>query len=302
MKFRFFSDLHLEKDLIDIKNPSIDHVWTPVEQPYDEETVLILAGDIWNGTRPIMFANKSWMARLSKRFKAVVVVFGNHDYWDDNVDTLSAIWRKMLADLSLTNVHVLELADGIEHGTVVIDDVVILGSTMWTDMDRGNPMVQSKFNFEKGFDGKSLWNDQNFIRTGKYHRFTSSHWLRLHREARSNFRAALDGFALLPDMASLPVLSIFHHAPCMISTQKRENDPLSCFLYGSDLSNLILDYPNIKQVIHGHTHDAFDYMMGDARIRCNPRGYAPGSLVKEFDPIALNELVAKPNAKNDFKV
>lgn len=291
MKFRFFSDLHLEKDLIHVKRPSIDDVWAPLDQPADLDTVLILAGDIWNGTRPLMFASQSWMERLSRRFKAVVVVFGNHDYWDENVDTLTHKWRKLLGASSLSNVHVLELADGVAQGTLTIDGVVILGSTMWTDMNQGNPLVRTKFDLEKGHNGKSVWNDQNFIRAADYHHFTSSHWLRLHRKSIENFRRALDSLAA-SDKSDLPVLAVFHHAPCMMSTQHRgSSDPLSCFLFGSDLSNVILDYPSVKQVIHGHTHDVFDYEMGNVRIRCNPRGYAPGSLVAAFDPVALNELV-----------
>lgn len=289
MKFRFFSDLHLEKDLIHVKHPSIEHVWTPITLPADHETVLILAGDIWNGTRPIAFANESWIARLSARFKAVVVVFGNHDFWDGNVDTLSHKWRAMLRERALCNVHVLELADGVEHGRLVIDGVTILGTTLWTDMNRGSPLVQTKFDFELGFDGRPLWNDKNYIRAGAYHHFTASHWLRRHHLSVLNFKRALKAHEASSE-AETPVLAVFHHAPCMLSTQKRSSDPLSCFLYGSDLSDLILDHPSVQQVLHGHTHDVFDYPMGDVRIRCNPRGYAPGALVNGFDPVALNEI------------
>jgi len=34
-----------------------------------------------------------------------------------------------------------------------------------------------------------------------------------------------------------------------------------------------MDHPQIKLWIHGHTHESFDYMVGDTRIVCNPRGY-----------------------------
>ena len=43
--------------------------------------------------------------------------------------------------------------------------------------------------------------------------------------------------------------------------------------YSSDLSEFILDRPQIKLWTHGHTHDTFDYMIGTTRIVCNPRGY-----------------------------
>ena len=34
---------------------------------------------------------------------------------------------------------------------------------------------------------------------------------------------------------------------------------------------------------HGHTHDSFDYNIGDTRIVCNPRGYDPNALNAEFE-------------------
>jgi hypothetical protein len=43
--------------------------------------------------------------------------------------------------------------------------------------------------------------------------------------------------------------------------------------YSSDLSEFILDRPQIKVWTHGHTHHEFDYMIGSTRIVCQPRGY-----------------------------
>ena len=43
--------------------------------------------------------------------------------------------------------------------------------------------------------------------------------------------------------------------------------------YSSDLSEFILDHPQIKLWTHGHTHHPFDYVIGETRIVCNPRGY-----------------------------
>ena len=43
--------------------------------------------------------------------------------------------------------------------------------------------------------------------------------------------------------------------------------------YSSDLSELMLDHPQIRMWTHGHTHHNFDYMIGQCRVVCNPRGY-----------------------------
>jgi hypothetical protein len=43
--------------------------------------------------------------------------------------------------------------------------------------------------------------------------------------------------------------------------------------YHSDLSEFMLDRPGIKLWTHGHTHEVFDYKVGECRVVCNPRGY-----------------------------
>jgi len=66
-----------------------------------------------------------------------------------------------------------------------------------------------------------------------------------------------------------------HHSPSKLSTHpKYQNEYLMNGGYSSDLSEFILDHPEIKLWTHGHTHDPFDYMVGETRVVCNPRGYA----------------------------
>ena len=65
-----------------------------------------------------------------------------------------------------------------------------------------------------------------------------------------------------------------HHAPSKLSTKPRyEKDVEMNGAYSSDLNEFILAHPQIKLWTHGHTHDLFDYMIGNTRIVCNPRGY-----------------------------
>lgn len=284
LKYRFASDLHLETDAARVKRPTVADLWQPLPLDSDSQTTLILPGDIWNGVRPLSFAGQSWLALLASRFKAVVLVLGNHDYWDANVSTLPAKWRRLIADMGLVNIHLLEVADGAELGAVVIDGVRIIGGTLWTDMHKGSPLVASKFDFEIGRGGRPLWNDQNFIRaTSAYHSFTSKHWLSRHRDTIVGLRQALA-------IGDEPILLVTHHAPCLLSAPPRENDPLASYLYASDLSDLILDNPRIKVALHGHTHRDYDYQVGGVRVRCNPRGYTPMDLVAGFDPLAGGEV------------
>jgi len=41
----------------------------------------------------------------------------------------------------------------------------------------------------------------------------------------------------------------------------------------SDLSEFIMDRPQIKLWTHGHMHDPSDYLVEETRVVCNPRGY-----------------------------
>jgi hypothetical protein len=66
-----------------------------------------------------------------------------------------------------------------------------------------------------------------------------------------------------------------HHTPSFQSmADKYRGDDLMNGGYHSDLSEFILDRPQIKLWTHGHTHELFDYMIGETRVVCNPRGYS----------------------------
>ena len=62
--------------------------------------------------------------------------------------------------------------------------------------------------------------------------------------------------------------------------------------YHSDLSDIMLDNPQIKLWTHGHTHHPFDYVIGETRIVCNPRGYENGSYSEDtgWDPEKVIEV------------
>jgi hypothetical protein len=41
---------------------------------------------------------------------------------------------------------------------------------------------------------------------------------------------------------------------------------------------------------NGHVHNCFDYMIGDTRVVCNPRGYVGEKTCGDFDPNFIMEL------------
>jgi hypothetical protein len=65
-----------------------------------------------------------------------------------------------------------------------------------------------------------------------------------------------------------------HHSPSRASTHKMyASDTIMNGGYSSNLDEFIMDHPQIKLWTHGHTHHEFDYVIGETRVVCNPRGY-----------------------------
>jgi Icc-related predicted phosphoesterase len=90
-------------------------------------------------------------------------------------------------------------------------------------------------------------------------------------KTRDYFKTVIDN---LPKDSKIVVCS--HHAPSHLSIHEiYKNDTLMNGGYSSDLSEFILDRPQIKAWTHGHMHNNFDYLVGDTRVMCNPHGY-PG--------------------------
>ena len=70
------------------------------------------------------------------------------------------------------------------------------------------------------------------------------------------------------------VVVIGHHSPSHRSISAEfADDHLINGGFHSNLEQFIIDRPNIKLWVHGHTHSKHDYVIGNTRIVCNPRGY-----------------------------
>src|ERR1035437_1024565 len=107
MKLRVYSDIHLDHYSSRASSKFEKAFWYPPELPDDKDTTLILAGDLWMGTKFIEWAGLCWIGIVAKRFKEVLIVLGNHDYWPMGDLTITKGGDKcnaMLQDYGLLNV------------------------------------------------------------------------------------------------------------------------------------------------------------------------------------------------------
>ena len=225
------------------------------EPPMTSTDVVVLAGDIGVGLEGLHWAQKQFSDR------PVIYVPGNHEYYRHNTDLIDDLKAG-----ALQNMHVLN------DDQVVIDGVRFLGSTLWTDFALQGPENQVPAMLE----AQQYMTD--FAIIGHEDRgFTPRDALRLHTDSR----------AWLTSMLAQPFngksVVVTHHAPSSRSISRRYvGDPLSP-AFASNLESLMDDHRAVLWV-HGHVHDSFDYEIGSTRVVCNPRGYSPSALNRDFIP------------------
>ena len=292
MRIAVCSDLHLEFSPITLENPGVD--------------VLVLSGDImvnadvgvWDEAQLEMgfMTERSqkmhkFMQNCSAEFPVVLYVAGNHEhYHGDYARTIPELKEKFSY---LENVHILD------KETFELDDVVFFGGTLWTDMNREDPLTlyqmtsrMNDFRCVKN-SGRMVtykapvladkpvgMTDEEFMalpegaRTvmkfkQREARFCPEDAVVDHKDMLAKLREVYDS---VPPWKSMVVLG--HHAPSKQSTHpKYANEQVMNGGYSSELTEFILDRPGIKLWTHGHTHEDFDYMIGSCRVVCNPRGY-----------------------------
>ena len=267
MKIKLVSDLHLE----------FSDIMIPNDNNYD---VLILAGDIMvatdlhdhpepaNTTDQMAIANgtglgrrqlaaqrfRDFLKRCSFQFPHVIYVAGNHEFyhgkWNQSLITLSNECAKF------PNVYFLEA------GCKKIDDVTFIGGTLWTDMNKGDPLTLHSV--------RDMMNDFRVIKKD-LEGYTN---LKPH-DTVVRHRHMLDYIKnIVAERGDEKFVVVGHHSPSFQSVHEGyRSETLMNGAYHSDLSEFILDRPQIKLWVHGHTHHPFDYAIGETRIVCNPRGY-----------------------------
>ena len=262
MKIHLLSDVHTE------------FKWYFIPEMEDEEnTVVVFAGDIGLAKRPET-TYLDTIRNACKRFRHVFMVMGNHEFWRGSFNTTYAkIWNETLD---------FENFDLLEKETKVIDDVAFIGACLWTDMDKNNPIVM--------YEAEQVMRDYKRIRIGT-DKAPYARKLRPIDTMADNLRAKEFIFPEIVKQkgAGNKTVVITHHGPTFLSVAEAYKGQLINGAYCNDLGNEICEYePDLW--VHGHTHYSFDYMVHNTRVVCNPRGYAPDDLNKDFKDTLILEI------------
>lgn len=256
MKITVVSDLHLECCEYEHELPNLG-----------SGEVLILGGDIFcarhfkkNGNHQKNY--KRFLDRCVNNFDTILYITGNHEAYGYNYEGSWNVLKENLSD----RIHLME------NSVVRVSNWVFIGSTLWTDFRNENALEM--------MEASQCMNDYNVIRiTPKYRKMTPDDTLGFHKKSKQ--------FLLntLPMFENQNVWVLTHHAPSYQSVHpKYRISGIANGAYVSDLDDLILGNPQIKYWSHGHTHESMDYMIGECRVVCNPRGYYPLETNPNFNP------------------
>lgn len=244
--FQIVSDLHIEWGIIDLKP--------------NNDTILIIAGDLCE-IRNIHHI-KTFYDLYSPQYKYIIEVLGNHSYYFNTINC-AIEYQSFLKQYP--NVILLD------NDKITIDDIDILGTVLWSDFNKNNPMTMWYCNNKT--HGISDFQVIQTIRNNKTVRFQSE-------DAYQLFLQNVDW--LNNNITNNKTIVITHHAPSYQSIHEKYKTSEISGGYASDLEQFIIDNPQIKYWIHGHTHESFDYNIDNTRVICNPLGYT-FNINKEFN-------------------
>jgi Icc-related predicted phosphoesterase len=279
MRIALGSDIHLEFGDILLKN----------DQQAD---VLVLSGDICTAK---VFAKKpkeraklrDFFSRASFQFPHVVYVMGNHEHYDFDI---AHTYDRLKFELApFENIHLLEKETWEHNG------ITFIGGTLWTDMNKNDSLTlwhcgQRMNDFQliknsnrkthhknvvyaKNENGSPLKDDEgNLVIERVDHYEKSSRWS--PQDSVEDHKKMLDYINIITQDKTKKYIVVGHHAPTPLSIDEcYKYDTLMNGAFHSDLSEFIMDRPQITLWTHGHMHNPSDYMMGETRVVCNPRGY-----------------------------
>lgn len=253
MLIRYCSDLHLEgcQD-----TPARQETIFLPHDPRDQESVLVLAGDICSKMAVLV----DFIKQVESRFLKVIYVPGNHEYYNSEMCYWNREFRA-LCRAELSNTYYA--AGTVEYCT--ISGVDFIFCTGWADGGR---------TYQEEMCVATAISDFRYI-TFDYRTFKVSDMQVIHRWQMGELENRLN-------LSKNKTVVVTHHLPSYKICHPRFGTTHNGG-FASD-SDHILEKANYW--IHGHTHDTIDTMLGNTRVVANPAGYGRetnGSQYNNYD-------------------
>lgn len=269
------SDLHVDVASYDLRQ----HIVRARNQ--GRVDAVILAGDIFEASDQTAL---DYILRQVPEDLQAVFVPGNHDFYGRRYQDLVEEWQSRSF-----GTHVEVLIDERLPLHTPEGKVMILGTPLWSNLEsmgywaevelrRGlHRMVQD---FSLMHTEKGMWTIQDMLdKNAKAIRF-------LERELSS--AAMSDG---------LRRVVVTHFGPHRQSIAPRWQQDIVSGYFCNHLPELVA---KADLWLHGHTHDRFDYQIGDdperGRLVCHPRGYGKGTERLQalgYEPMMISVPIAR---------
>jgi predicted phosphohydrolase len=224
MKFQLMSDLHMEQGSPIFLQPSLD-------------TNLMLAGDIQTGLTQLI----SFLEYACENYKNVLMVAGNHDYYDSSIIKINReLWS--LED-TLSNFYFLN------DNQVVFDNIKIVGSTLWSSPAWGA--------FRRVADGQYINHRGRNLHGGDITEFNIAAGQFIDNETRNWDNTTI-------------VMTHFGPHQGLMHKRWAAYPSLNSYFWANNCSHI---FENVDYWFFGHTHDSIDMDIDGCRCICNPHGY-----------------------------
>jgi hypothetical protein len=242
MLIRVASDLHLEFFKGAVAELA-DHFLSADGR--DSESVLVLAGDISSNVPQLA----GFLAHVEARFRHVVFVPGNHEYFGHDMDDCNRMLQE--GKFQRTTVAAGYVA------TVQVLGVTFVACTLWASGGASASQRSRVLEVMRDF--------RHIQRLGEP--FTVAYMQALNRSQRYALACALR-------CTEGPTVVVSHHLPSFKLCHPRFD--IACNGgFASNCDDLMHGERAPALWIHGHTHDTIDTAIGRTRVVCNPAGYRP---------------------------
>lgn len=247
MKVALMSDIHLEHRVM--LGYDIDLV---------DADVLILAGDILTVSILDQFIVNCFFTEISEKYKKVLFVFGNHEFYGTKMQSAKDKIRKYLKKYGVIV---------LDDESVMIDGIKFIGSTLWSDTSLANKPLLSR-----SIADYQVIYDENI-----------ESLLNIHRKS----------LKFIQNNIVSDCFVITHHAPSYKSVSVRFDGSLLNSAFYTDLEEDFRQWSKIVSNVkycHGHMHNRSEYSIGNFDIYCNPYGY-PRENDAEFQSNSYSPII-----------